>query len=119
MRRREVSASEPGGEWGVTNVTRDSRAGGGGTNVEVTAGRTAGAVTGAGSALTKCRKTLVVQERVTGTGRLQQLCGEWAVRASSNCGQEKQFPQNSAATTTAASSELESAFIPGIMIAEF
>ena len=38
----------------------------------------------------------------------QQLCAGWcAATASSICGQERQFPQNSATTTSAAINELE------------
>jgi hypothetical protein len=38
----------------------------------------------------------------------QQLCAGWCVAAASSiCGQERQFPQNSATTISAAINELE------------
>ncbi len=83
MRSREVSASRPGGECGVAKVTGNSLAAGGGTKATLTTG-TRGGVTTTGSTLTKWRKTLVVQARATGTERLQQLCGAFAVSASNN-----------------------------------
>ena len=73
----------------------------------MSAGAAAGAVTDTGSALTKCFRTFVVQVCVTGAERLQHPCGALCARESSNCGQEKQFPQNSAATINTASTELE------------
>jgi hypothetical protein len=111
MRRREVRSSKFGGEWGVSKVTEKSRAANMGTNTFSSAGATAGAVTATGSALTKCFKTSVVQARVTGAERLQQPCADFCANASSNCGQEKQFPQNRAATINPASTELENVLI--------
>jgi hypothetical protein len=61
--------------------------------------------------LTKCFKTFVLQAVVTGAERLQHPCAAFCARESSNCGQEKQFPQNSAATISAASTELEKVLI--------
>jgi hypothetical protein len=48
---------------------------------------------------------------VTGGDRLQHPCDAFCARESSNCGQEKQFPQNNAATINAASTELENVLI--------
>jgi hypothetical protein len=76
-----------------------------------TAGAAVGAATETGSAFTKCRKAWFVQVLATGAERLQQPCGAFSARESSNWGQEKQFPQNSATTTNAASSALETVFI--------
>src|ERR1044071_5396798 len=110
MRRIEVSSSKPGGECGVAVATLRSHEAGGGTTEEACcAGITAGAATPTGSALTKCFRTLVVHFWVTGARRLQQLWASCLASESSNCGQEKQFPQNRAATTSRDSSELENA----------
>ena len=74
-------------------------------------GAATGAVAGAGSALTKFFSALVLQVRVTGADRLQHPCDAFCAKAISNCGQEKQFPQNSAATINPASTELENVLI--------
>src|SRR5690348_15507348 len=81
------------------------------TNAATHSGEASGAATATGSALTKFFRTLVVQVCLTGAERLQHPCGAFCARESSNCGQEKQFPQNSAATMSAASTELEKVLI--------
>ena len=81
-----------------------------GANRACSAGMTAGGVTATGSAFTKCFNTFVVHFCFIGAGRLQQLCASFFANERSNCGQEKQFPQNNAATRSIASTELEKAF---------
>src|ERR1051326_7160695 len=81
-------------------------------------GRIASALTGratagtTGSAFTKFRSTCVPQFF---DGCLVRWQHPWAgcldVKESKTCGQEKQFPQNNAATTSAAMIELERARI--------
>ena len=110
MRSREVSSSRLGGEWKIAGAIGRSTAAGSGANT-TSAGAATGAATGAGSALTKFFRMLVVHVRVTGAERLQHPCGAFCARESNNCGQEKQFPQKSAATISAASTELENVLI--------
>ena len=81
-----------------------------GTNRACSAGIAAGGATATGSAFTKCFNTFVVHFCFIGVGRLQQLCASFFASESSNCGQEKQFPQNNAATRSIASTELETVF---------
>jgi len=100
-----------GGEWKNSGNSVASRAGNAGTNEGTSAGATTGIATTTGSALTKCFKGAVVQVLVIGAGRLQHPCGAFCGTESSSWGQEKQFPQKSAATTNAANSELEKARI--------
>ena len=65
-----------------------------------------------GSAFTKFCSTCVRQSCGACFVRWQQPCaGCFEVNESSTCGQEKQFPQNRAATTNAAITELETARI--------
>ena len=107
-----MSWSKPGGGCGVTTETTDSsHSVGAVANVISWRGAATGAATVTGSALTNCLKTCVVHVLATGADRLQHPCGAFCDCESSNCGQEKQFPQNSAATTSPASSELENLFI--------
>lgn len=65
-----------------------------------------------GSAFTKLRSTCVRQSCGACFVRWQHPCaGCFDVNERSTCGQEKQFPQNRAATTNAAITELETARI--------
>jgi hypothetical protein len=80
--------------------------GGNGATMPETAG--AGVIVWPRSAFTKFRSTCVWQFPVAGFVRWQHPWAGWCdCKASSTCGQEKQFPQNSAATTIAAITELE------------
>ena len=85
------------------------------TTLSVIATSATTASTGAGptgSAFTKFRSTCVRQSCGACFVRWQQPCaGCFDVNERNTCGQEKQFPQNSAATTSTAITELETARI--------
>jgi len=79
---------------------------GAGSATLATAGRAGVGVVG--STFTKCCNDCAVQPEDVCLVRWQQPCAGWCVvNARRTCGQEKQFPQNNAATTSAAIIELE------------